>query len=395
MDNLPPDQKGYISNLGGLRGLAALSVAIGHSLMTFKVGGFYNLYKVNCFDGTIGLDASLTVILTHIFSPQSAIVIFFVLSGLVLGLSLDRRTFDIPNILRFYMRRIFRICPAFIIAILLIFIYVKSFLRPHSMYMASEWFNMWYGEQYSFMDLIRNLLFLDNNLLDVAWTLRIEMVVSFLLPIIYLISKRYNFYIIISVLIVLVFLTNQMHDKAVSYWIVAFYVGVLLPRINDIELKRFSGINIQPFIVSLVFLFSYFLLSFKNSLSLQTFIVIHPNRIIFDLKVFIEVSLAALIVYILAYRPTSWMTSFFSSRPMQFMGRVSYSFYIYHFFVSYVLTKLTIRHFLMGRYGPDYDIGLSLSLGLAVSSVAVSLLIAFVSYRFVERPFVGFSRRTF
>jgi peptidoglycan/LPS O-acetylase OafA/YrhL len=331
----------------------------------------------------------------HIFSPQSAIVIFFVLSGLVLGLSLDRRTFDIPNILRFYMRRIFRICPAFIIAILLIFIYVKSFLRPHNMYMASEWFNMWYGEQYSSMDLIRNLLFLDNNLLDVAWTLRIEMVVSFLLPIIYLISKRYNFYIIISVLIVLVFLTNQMHDKAVSYWIVAFYVGVLLPRINDIELKRFSGINIQPFIVSLVFLFSYFLLSFKNSLSLQTFIVIHPNRIIFDLKVFIEVSLAALIVYILAYRPTSWMTSFFSSRPMQFMGRVSYSFYIYHFFVSYVLTKLTIRHFLMGRYGPDYDIGLSLSLGLAVSSVAVSLLIAFVSYRFVERPFVDFSRRTF
>ena len=92
-----PQGSGHISELQSLRGIGALSVMIGHSLISYEVPTWFFQFST-------------------LANGRAAVVLFFVLSGYVLTRSLQKDRFDRDTVLRFYIQRIFRLYPALWVA---------------------------------------------------------------------------------------------------------------------------------------------------------------------------------------------------------------------------------------------------------------------------------------
>jgi peptidoglycan/LPS O-acetylase OafA/YrhL len=90
MEEVQP-RSGQIIELQSLRGIAALTVAIGHALTYYYATSSYGSMVLN---------------------GRGAVVVFFVLSGYVLTRSLRSTHFDRHSVLYFYGQRAFRIYPA-------------------------------------------------------------------------------------------------------------------------------------------------------------------------------------------------------------------------------------------------------------------------------------------
>lgn len=73
-------------------------------------------------------------------------------------------------------------------------------------------------------------------------------------------------------------------------------------------------------------------------------------------------------------------------RPLQYLGRVSYSLYLVH-----VVVGCPFTYYFYQRVG-GAEAGLGVRLGLFVLAVMVSLAAAHLLYRFVEQPSLGWSR---
>ena len=103
-----------------MRGLEALLVAFGHSLMVLSVDGLPTPRTVP-FTEFPGIESLLTKALLLLSNRNSAIMIFFVISGFVLGLSLDRGIGWLTmSYLGLMLRRVFRIYPALILSLFVV-----------------------------------------------------------------------------------------------------------------------------------------------------------------------------------------------------------------------------------------------------------------------------------
>ena len=92
------------TELDGLRGIAALSVYFSHLIGVFN------------FDSTL-FDSISNSPLHIVWHGEGAVNLFFLLSGFVLTLPYIKYR-DKLNLVPFYIKRVFRIYPAFILAIL-------------------------------------------------------------------------------------------------------------------------------------------------------------------------------------------------------------------------------------------------------------------------------------
>src|SRR4051812_11697833 len=98
--------------LDSLRGVAALFVFFSHFFLIFNINEF----------SVLSLQASP---LGVFINGHSAVMFFFVLSGFVLSLPFINKEKPL-NLAEFYIKRIFRIYPAYILAILFS-IFLKTF----------------------------------------------------------------------------------------------------------------------------------------------------------------------------------------------------------------------------------------------------------------------------
>jgi len=87
--NLKEEMPDHLDRVTTLRGVAALMVAGGYSLMVFSVDSLPTVWNVS-FSEAPGIDSLVTKALLVLFNGNSAATLFFVISGFVLGLSLDR-----------------------------------------------------------------------------------------------------------------------------------------------------------------------------------------------------------------------------------------------------------------------------------------------------------------
>jgi peptidoglycan/LPS O-acetylase OafA/YrhL len=161
-------QQGDDPVLDGLRGISILMVILFHSFY----GAAYALKDLARIQEFL---RSVPEFLGFVFTTEKAVDIFFMVSGYLLGRSLIQE-FDRNgsiNRRKFYIRRLFRICPLFYVALLL---YAPINLNR------------------SFNNLIYNVLFIDNfwgkMIIPVGWSLSIEMQFYFVLP--FLIAFLYS-----------------------------------------------------------------------------------------------------------------------------------------------------------------------------------------------------------
>ncbi len=98
-----------------------------------------------------------------------------------------------------------------------------------------------------------------------------------------------------------------------------------------------------------------------------------------------QVLLACLLLWALVAPERSWTSRFFRSRWLMLLGTYSYGLYIYHHFISYYLTSNWTEFELAAWLGSH---GAAVALQAALG-ILVSLGIAYVSYEYFEKRFLG------
>jgi peptidoglycan/LPS O-acetylase OafA/YrhL len=99
--------------------------------------------------------------------------------------------------------------------------------------------------------------------------------------------------------------------------------------------------------------------------------------------------LAALLLKGLLGAASSGWTRFLRSRPLAFLGKYSYGLYVYHHFLSYYFSSHHTDLTLAARLGCSTMTALVLQ---AVVGIAISIVLAWLSYEFFEKHFLRLKR---
>ena len=365
--------------LESIRGLAALMVAGAHALVVYP---------------THDWAARGTVALRTVLNGDSAVAMFFVLSGLVLGMGLQRQgrgTFR--EFCAYAVRRVFRIYPILLlstVAILSFLFCAKSFFGPHF------WFNHVLDYRQSMLNsdvfpngriVIANLLLLSASMNLVTWTLGVEMVSSLLLPLAHYARVRLpasgtwlllagaGFLALLGkwfLLLGWVRLEGAFNWAMLNYFYL-FYLGYLLPILGPrffARLKHSRALSAALATIALVLLLGAhkFADTYRLGAGVGAWLLLGVLLYGFELK---------------AFRCLEWPV-------VRFFGRISYSFYLLHDLVLVSSARIVAHYVFHGRI-PEYPILVNVI--LAVLSIGLAALLASATHRWIEIPFVQLGKQ--
>jgi peptidoglycan/LPS O-acetylase OafA/YrhL len=330
--------------LESLRGLAALTVAVAHGMSAFKEVPSPLRQAVRA--------------LTALFQPSVAVIIFFVLSGYVLGRSLERKGDYIP----FLIRRAFRIVPPFVLSLLFGYVCLSAVhLDALPDLMKADFIGQFPGP--TIEKLWDNLVFNSTWINGPTWSIYPELVCSALMPILIfghrLVGPRYRWAVFV-ITMAAILLTSE---RIVLYFYIGYFVGEETGRLVSERFWLGVALAISGFGLARYFLF----VSYSGS-------VIIPEAI------------GASMVIGAMGAPHSF-AAWLELPPFRFLGRVSYSFYLLHYPIFYVTAVLVSRNLdVVGA-------GFAANSLIAAMSIAVALGLAALSHRYVEMPCIRAGKR--
>ncbi|OOF52154.1 acyltransferase [Rodentibacter genomosp. 1] len=341
----------YRPEIDGLRAIAVISVIIFHLNETWLPGGF------------LGVD------------------IFFVISGfLITGIiitEIEENRFTFQN---FYNRRIKRIYPAFITVMALIsfiasaiFIYNDFNQLRKTIELATLFSSNFYlGFTQGYFDLNAN----ENPVLHI-WSLAVEEQYYLIFPLLLIFSYKKSRKIKNLLYITLLFFITLI---LTSFIPINFYKDVLnQPNIYYLSNLRFPELLIG----SLLAIFNKLTnqqisKSASNIIAISSTILlifclffIHKNmNFIPGITLILPCILSALIIY--STTKQNLIKSFLSNKAIVFIGKISYSLYLYHW------VFITFTYYITGeKVLTNYQI-----LGILIVTVIFSIL----SYYIIEQP---------
>lgn len=314
---------GFIPIITILRGIAALMVCLFHFVCK-TTGYFTNEYVLKVFDiGGLGVS------------------MFFVISGVVLPLSMLNGNYKFTSWKKFLVKRIIRIEPPYIMAIILATLYM--FLRSYMPNSTDV------DLRPGFMDIILHIGYLVPFFENVKWlngafwTLAIEF--QYYLTLILLFPLMVNKKIWNRVLFYLVFLLPTFFMVLPSFlihWASLFLLGILYILNKTEKIKK-----MEYYIVSTVSAFSvyYFLGIDSLIIAISTLLIIHffPN---------------------------------YKQNQLKFLGNISYSLYLVH-----GITGAALINILSHSFNEPYQKPLVIVIGLFFS-----IFCAYLMYLFIEKP---------
>ena len=162
-----------VRELQSLRGVAACVVIVGHCISYFLSPDWFTFVK-------------------RLVNTQAAVEIFFVLSGYVLAMSLKRRGFGTAALASYYVRRVFRIYPALIVASMAALAYLLLLhYRIPGVY-DSVWMSERFPhERFDALHVAASFAGMLGFLIPPVWTIFVEIVNSVLLPPMVWMSTRF------------------------------------------------------------------------------------------------------------------------------------------------------------------------------------------------------------
>ena len=356
--HVPVDTRSRLHALDGLRGLAAVVVVASH---VFD----YESVPANLMSGLLLSPFGLLV------NGPGAVHLFFVLSGFVLALSLARD--DRPGRLpRFYVRRWFRIHPPYMAAVAFAWL-VASALVARGLVQPTGWALM------PTQQFLRVFLFPSNayGLLGVGWSLFVEMAMSMLFPLLFFLARRIH----PGVALGLGVLCLYGFDPRLKFlrFLLDFAIGLSLflasDRIAGIARRwpRGAGfVAVAGGIGLLQLPYAFGLASSGHMAGLaegQSSSVVVP----FALG-------AALLVCAAIHVPP--LQRLFSTPIAKFYGRISYSLYLFHFAILWIVE--------FGVFGRPHSIGAACV--VFATTLAIATGAAELGWRFVEAPAIRAGR---
>jgi peptidoglycan/LPS O-acetylase OafA/YrhL len=363
METLIPEPipKHRYKQLHCLRGLAALTVFFGHFLgIKLTTPFFVTLSKTP---------------LSFLLNANAAVMFFFVLSGFVLSLPFVNGEKPL-KLAAFYTKRVLRIYPAFIFAVLGAlalkeFVYDKTAVASFSDWVGNYW--NWDFTRQSIPELLKTLLLIGPDfkptlihVIDAPiWSLVIEMKMSIILPFFIMIISRGSVTLNIVFLLIIAHLTYRYDAWAISI----FYMGILMAKYREPVIQSIMGWNWVVLIFAvivgyvlynqlLLFLtpFQHSKIPFKN---------IYSNYLT-------ATGSCLLMMIVLAKQKLS---NFFEHRIFAFFGDISYSFYLIHLPILATVASLIANRYTFGMYY------------IFIITLTLSIIIAYLMFIFIERPF--------
>ncbi len=331
--------------LDGLRGCAAVMVSVFHTILCMDETLIPRIVYGDVSKLPDAYSWFAKVIL-KLFSGETAVFIFFVLSGTVLFQSLMRPRRPFPSeALIFTVRRLVRIYPALIICLAVMTLYSVAMGRPISPY-----------------DFAVNSALYAFAINGVTWTLNVEVVaVGFILAA-YLgwrVGSEWGL-IAVAIGIGIALRSPWLQSVAVTFknfW-VFFVLGMLIPTRIGGWIARMLPMMAWPFILLIVIIF-------KSTL---------------------QQGAIALLVAMLYYNKAGALGHVLEKPVPQFLGRISYSFYLYNFLTFNVVCNYLKQWPIVASH--PVEAGLLAS----VPVIAITILFAYFSTRFVEVPGIEFGR---
>lgn len=368
--------EGHSCRLQSVRGLAALSVAVGHSFTVMSNGRIEDAHFA-LRGGNLLLAAGEILV-----QPNTAVIVFYVLSGFVLSEALRRRSTahqGVRHFVAFAVRRLWRLLPVMWLSVP--FAVAIVILVHHAPFDGTTgWFKQFLSVPVGPSILLRNLLGLSYSLNSVLWSVQIELTMIVLLPPMVRLSKRTSLLtdsVIIAGLYIapLTILSAPPNFALFAY---CFYVGVTLPKFlsNPVAANYLS--NGLGLLIALALL-----------LPVEYLYV--SNRLWMPYKFLIDTLVSAFGIAFVLLRPDCSRLRFLDHPALVWLGDVSYSFYCYAMSVlilmAWALLIIVPRSFAISDLGAT-----TIVLACVVFCVTFSLVLAHVSFTFVETPCIAFGR---
>lgn len=315
--------------LDAIRGWAALAVAFGHCATATSPQPLYNktIWQVDWASPT---DAAFRL-LHLIFHADAAVLVFFVLSGHVLFQSLQRSNTTLLDLPSYAVRRLFRIMPLVIVCLL-----------PLAFLLSLPW------------DVLAgNMMVLNTKANGVTWSLQVELVGSLVVFAAAVLAPRHSWLMICGMLVVVFVLVHLLPP-----WNHVMFMPLFLFGCACGALQRFAKATPTLFWIGVGLVLLPDLLIGKGYASIYTS------------------GVGAVLMICSAHRTRGW---FLDSWVADFLGRMSYPFYLLH------LIGVIFARMILARAGIAAE-GLHGFILLAGLSIPIAYALAYVAHVAVELP---------
>lgn len=335
------EQSPHLVELQSLRGIAAVTVMVHHALRTLSANGWaWSLSEVP-------------------LNARGAVVLFFVLSGYVLGQSLMRRGLTLDGLLVFYVRRAFRIYPALWLGLLLGALHLWL-IRPLPAPNLADWAARHYNPALLGPGkVLGSIAGANNYLLPTSWTITVELGASALLPLIVLVLLRRPAVALPMIVGLLALgIGFGLALRQIPFYIGAFAIGAGLASLPT--MKRLRPVPLVTMLAAVVLALSQLLV---------------PASLPWVAMLVETIASTILIAGIAAHR-VIWM----QAASLVAIGDWSYSIYLLHLPVCYTLVRLADS---AGLVGADRNWW---AIVIALATAIVTIPLAALAYRWIEIP---------
>jgi peptidoglycan/LPS O-acetylase OafA/YrhL len=344
------------TQLDGLRGYAAIAVVVFHSILDRDPTQNQRIVRPT-IQQAHGLYDVLTKLVFMVVSGETAVVLFFVLSGAVLFESLrQRHAGPAATAIGFSIRRFLRLYPTFFVALaccLAAFAVAGAF--------SSQVGHFW-----------PNAALYDFSVLGASWTLQVEFLAIPFILVGFWSYRRFGVagiafaYAILATILCAPWL--RTHFVYYQRFLSCFALGILIPTgLGAAVAKRSPAIAGPAVLVAMLISRHIMGLHWWSMDAEQIF--------------------AALLVTLLYYGRAGCLGRFFDRGVSQYLGRLSYSLYLFNIVFLILAAHWTQGLATFGRHPLEWGIL------LAVPVVAAAIGTAHFTEIFLERPFMALGRR--
>jgi peptidoglycan/LPS O-acetylase OafA/YrhL len=313
-----------------------------------------------------------------LLNGRAAVMFFFVLSGFVLSLPFINT--DKPlKLTEFYVKRIFRIYPAYVLAILFAVILKTYAFRPEGVTGFSDWIRGFWGWPWDAMhrqEIIKTFLLIgpnfDADLIDpVIWSLVVEMKMSLLLPFFIMVVSRGNLlFNLLFFLLVLALIYNHANG-----FLGVFYIGVLCAKYKEELQSRIRALSTARVLVLLLLAIFCYNISFEfykpwgdSTSPFAYFWRDYTNAV------------GGAIIMMIALARTR-IANALQIPLFNFMGDTSYSFYLLH-----MPLLITFCGLLGNKFTGSAAV-------IILSAIIAAYTLSFAAFKLVEIPFQTLAKK--
>lgn len=325
------DPPRFSAELSGLRGFAALGVVVYHAFTMIPFGGFQSPDElpIDISNGELLVQQAFI----SLFNGRGFVILFFVLSGCVLSLSMQKHDqFRLRSIAAYWIKRGFRLYPLLILSATIAALLHLYYFDGSGIIGASNWANSQYvmPDENVPREWLVNAIGHSSNLNTPAWSISVELIGSLIFPLIYFMACRtYTSVIAISIALAAMFLFpfNPKNIYFMNLYAFSFVIGALIPQYGPRLVARFNmlGSSIKTVMMAIIIVTFLFARAF-----------IAPDDAKSPTVILVESICAGLIITLLPHRASA---SLLRNRIAQELGRISYGVYLFHLPVLFVVAK--------------------------------------------------------